>query len=74
MDFVVIKGYIYFFMMMIATILMIWYIWYLYSNKDRSEKYEEFSNLVLHDELGDAPLEAREKKGKNPEEVKKDER
>lgn len=74
MDFVVIKGYIYFFMMMIASILMVWYIWYLYSNKDRSKKYEEYSNLVLNDSLEDTPLEAREKKGKNPQDVKKDER
>lgn len=74
MDFVVIKGYTYFFMMMIAAILMVWYIWYLYGNKDRSRRYEEFSNLVLHDELGDTPLEARDRTGNNPQVVKKDER
>lgn len=74
MDFVVIKGYIYFFMMAIAAILMVWYIWYLYSNKERSNQYEEYSNLALHDELDDVPLEAREKKGTNPKSSKKDER
>ncbi|MGE4294857.1 MAG: CcoQ/FixQ family Cbb3-type cytochrome c oxidase assembly chaperone [Campylobacterales bacterium] len=74
MDFVVVKGYIYFFMMAGAAIMMIWYIWHLYSNRERSSQYEEYSNLVLHDELEDTPVEARENRDKNPKAAKKDER
>ncbi|GHV04203.1 hypothetical protein AGMMS50229_05070 [Campylobacterota bacterium] len=60
MDWIVIKGYTYFFVMFIATILLVWYIWYLYINKARREHYEEYSDLVLKDGLDDAPLEAME--------------
>lgn len=70
----VIKGYTYFFMVAGAAIMLVWYIWHLHSNKDRSKQYEEYSNLALHDELGDAPVEARENRDKNPKAAKKDER
>jgi len=70
----VIKGYTYFFMVAGASIMLVWYIWHLHGNKDRSKQYEEYSNLALHDELEDTPVEARENRDKNPKAAKKDER
>ncbi|GHV59856.1 hypothetical protein FACS1894103_4110 [Campylobacterota bacterium] len=75
MDLMVIKGYIYFFVMAVAAVLMVLYIWHLYSNKKRSEHYEGYSNVVLQDDLGTAPFEARENDGApSPQAVKKDKR
>jgi cbb3-type cytochrome c oxidase CcoQ subunit len=54
-------GYIYFFVVVLFTILMAGYIWYLHGNKERSARYENYSNIVLNDSLGDMPVEARER-------------
>ena len=75
MDLMVVKGYIYFFVMAVAAVMMVSYIWYLYSNKKRSSQYEEYSNVVLQDALGTEPFEARENDGAtSPQAVKKDKR
>ncbi|MDR0747818.1 MAG: cbb3-type cytochrome c oxidase subunit 3 [Helicobacteraceae bacterium] len=62
MDYMVIKGYIYFFVMAVSTVLLVWYIVHMYSNRERSKHYEGYSNLVLNDTLDDTPFEANNSK------------
>jgi cbb3-type cytochrome c oxidase CcoQ subunit len=59
-DWKLLQGYTYFFAIAISALLLVWYIYYLYINRARSAHYEEYSNLVLKDELDDEPLEPRE--------------
>jgi hypothetical protein len=68
-------GWNYIVMMGVAAVMMVWYIWYLHGNRERSARYEEYSNLVLHDELTDQPMEDRENaREEKPSKTKKDER
>jgi cytochrome c oxidase cbb3-type subunit 4 len=58
-----IQGYAKFFFLLFLTIVFVSYGYTLYKRQRSGEvDYEEYSKLVLDDEIGSQPLEKREKK------------
>ena len=57
-----IQGYAKFFLLLFLTIVFVSYAYTLYKRQRSGEvDYEEYSKLVLDDEIGSQPLEKREK-------------
>lgn len=53
-----VQGYSYVAMIFILTIGLYAYIYHLYkSEKDGVQNYEKYSNLALHDDIDDKPVE-----------------
>ena len=53
-----VQAYAYFFSTALLLFLTLAYIYHLYTSKKRAGKdYEIYSDMMLHDSIGDAPVE-----------------
>ncbi len=58
MDIGTIQAYAYFFFVAFLVVVLYSYIYHLYSaQKKGTRDYEKYSNLALHDEITDQPVE-----------------
>lgn len=58
MDIATIQAYAYFFFVAFLVIVLYAYIYYLYSSQKKGKRdYEKYSNIALHDEITDPPVE-----------------
>lgn len=58
MDIGTIQAYAYFFFVAFLVVVLYAYIYHLYSaQKKGTRDYEKYSNLALHDEITDQPVE-----------------
>ena len=62
MDIVTFQMYGYFFFTAFMVVLLYSYIYHLYSSqKNGTRNYEKYSNIALHDEITDEPIEVIQK-------------
>lgn len=53
-----VQAYAYFFSTALLVFLMLAYVYHLYTSKKKEGKdYERYSDMMLHDSIGDAPVE-----------------
>lgn len=58
MDIATLQMYGYFFFTAFMVVVLYSYIYHLYSSQKKGIRdYEKYSNIVLHDEITDAPVE-----------------
>lgn len=58
MDIGTIQAYAYFFFVAFLVIVLYAYIYHLYSAQKKGKRdYEKYSNIALHDEITDQPVE-----------------
>ena len=60
MDIALLQGYGYFALTVFMTVGLYAYIYHLYTNKKDADghDYEEYSNMALHDDIADTPVNA----------------
>lgn len=64
----VFQGYGYMSFTVILAVIMYSYLYHLYrAEKKGTRNYEQYSNLVLHDNIDDAPIESRASSNKEKE-------
>jgi cytochrome c oxidase cbb3-type subunit 4 len=64
----VLQGYGYMSFTVILAVIMYSYLYHLYrAEKKGTRNYEQYSNLVLHDNIDDAPIESRSPSNKEKE-------
>ncbi len=57
MDIATLQGYGYFFLTAFLVVVLYWYIYHLYTAKKKyGRDYEELSNMALHDDITDEPV------------------
>jgi cytochrome c oxidase cbb3-type subunit 4 len=58
-----IQAYAYFFFIAFLVVILYAYIYHLYSSQKKGKRdYEKYSNIALHDEITDHPVESISKK------------
>jgi cytochrome c oxidase cbb3-type subunit 4 len=58
-----IQAYAYFFFIAFLVVILYAYIYHLYSSQKKGKRdYEKYSNIALHDEITDQPVESISKK------------
>lgn len=58
MDIGTIQAYAYFFFTAFMVVILYAYIYHLYSSQKKGKRdYEKYSNIALHDEVTDRPVE-----------------
>jgi len=59
-DFAQLQAYGYFILTAVLTVGLYGYIYHLYKNREDADghDYEEYSNMALHDDIADAPVNA----------------
>ncbi len=58
MDIATLQAYGFFFFTVFMVVLLYSYIYHLYSSQKKGTRdYEKYSNLALHDEITDQPIE-----------------
>ena len=60
MDIALLQGYGYFALTVFMTVGLYAYIYHLYKNRKDADghDYEEYSNMALHDDIADTPVNA----------------